>query len=165
MSTAYEEFINQVKKTIQEQPIPPIYNPDEWEDKTFNCYLYVLRACMELKDYNYNIAPGFILEEIECKPNFDKEYVLRYLKKDCEVLGLNILPSEIDEPIGEDEYKIAVYVFEENDYHFARQDSNRKWSEKNGWRKGIEVLEDDEVAKDRGQYKFIGIFRVSKKVE
>ena len=164
MSTAYEEFINQVKKTIQEQPIPPKYNPDEWEDKKFNCYLYAMRACMNFNFFGYKIAPGFISEQIvEYKPNFNKEYVLRNLKKDCEILGLNIVPSKIDEPIGTNEYKIAVYVFEGRDYHFARQDSNGKWSEKDGWRKEIELLEDDEVAKDQGKYKFIGIFRISKK--
>lgn len=164
MSTAYEEFIKHVKKAIQEQPIPPKYNPDEWEDKNFNCYLYAMRACMNFDFFGYKIAPGFISEQIvESKPKFDKEYVLLHLKKDCEILGLNIVPSKIDEPIGANEYKIAVYVFEGRDYHFARQDSNGKWSEKDGWRKEIEVLEDDEVAKDQGQYKFIGIFRVSKK--
>ena len=162
MSTAYEEFINQVKKTIQEQPIPPMYNPDEWKDKNFNCYLYALRACMNFDYFGYKIAPGFIFKEIESKPKFDKEYVLRYLKKDCEILGLNILPSKIDEPIGENEYKIAVYVFERRDYHFARQDSNGNWSEKDGWNKEIEILKQEEVAKNQDGYEFIGIFRLSK---
>ena len=64
--------------------------------------------------------------------------------------------------ISKNEYKIAIYVKRGRDYHFARQDSNGNWSEKNGWWKKIEILEQEEVAKNQGEYEFIGIFRLSK---
>jgi len=165
MTQTYEEFVDQIKKTIQKQPIPPNYAPDEWEDKNFNCYLYALRACMNFDYYGFWIAPGFISRKLENDYKNTKKFTLEYFKEDCEALGLQVLPTKVENPIGANEYKIAVYVKYGRDYHFARQDSNGKWSEKDGWNKEIEILKEEDVTKNQKGYNFIGVFRVSKKVE
>ncbi len=165
MTLEYEQFINRVKEAIHNQPIPPHYNPDEWEGISFNCYTYALRACMNFELRDYVIVPGFISRGEENDYIDTKEYVLQYFKEDCEALGLQAIPTELEEKIGANEYKIAVYVENGWDYHFARQDSNGNWSEKDGWFKKIEILKQEDVTKNEDGYEFIGIFRVSKKVE
>lgn len=164
--THNEKFINQVKEVVDSQPIPPHYNPDEWKENWFNCYAYAMRMLVDFWEYNYNnmIRPGIISGCIKEPYQFEKENILQCFKKDCKALGLKVLPTNLEEQISENEYKIAVYVWEGRDYHFARQDSNGEWSEKNGCRKPIEVLKTDDVTKNENGYQFIGMFKVSKKI-
>lgn len=157
----YERVINQVKEVVGNQPIPPHYNPKEWKGKKFNCYAYAMRMCMNLD--GYAIIPGFISRGNTNDYRDTKEYTLDYFKEDCEALGLKLFPTNLEEKINENEYKIAVYVKSGWDFHFARQDSNGEWSEKNGWRGPIQVLKTGDVTKNEGGYEFIGMFRVSKK--
>ena len=160
----HQEFINEVKKTIKNQPIPPHYNPKEWKNKNFNCYIYALRACMDFESpLRFWIAPGFISRGENNDYRDTISYTLNYFKEDCEALGLKVLPSTVEEKIGKNEYKIAVYVKEGKDYHFVRQDSNGFWSEKRGWYKKIEIREEQEVVSNKYGYKFIIIYKVSKK--
>ncbi len=157
----YEGFINQVKEVVGKQPIPPHYNLGEWTGKSFNCYAYAMRICMDLDDYD--ISPGFISRGKENDYRNTKIYTLEYFKEDCEILGLQLFPTELEEEIGENEYKIAVYVEEGLDFHFTRQDSNGNWSEKVGWWREIETLKAEDVMKNENGYEFIGMFKVSKK--
>ena len=71
--------------------------------------------------------------------------------------------TTVENPVTENEYKIALYLDEGYDFHFARQDSSGIWSEKNGWNRGIRTLEEKDVTKKEDGYEFIGVFRVSKK--
>lgn len=158
----HEEFINQVKEVVGNQPIPPIYNPEEWEGKSFNCYAYAMRIFMNLMYVGYSIEPGFISRGKANGCRYTKKYILDYFKKDCEALGLQVLPTNLEED-NENEYKIAVYVKPGRDFHFARQDSNGNWSEKNGWWDKIKTLKPEDVTKTYDGYKFIGMFKVSKK--
>lgn len=157
----YEDFINRAKKVINNQPIPPQYNPDDYKDLSFNCYAYVLQLCLDCKDYY--ISPGFMSKQITGRYDipFTEEYILTSFKEDCELLGLQALQSTIAEPIRSDEYKIAVYIIEDFGFHFARLDSNGNWSEKPGWLKEIKIVES--VTENEFGYKFIEVFRVSKK--
>lgn len=161
MSTTYEEFVNQVKKTILSQPIPPRYKPREWRGKKFNCYAYAIQACMNLS--GRDIWPGFIFNGKENDYQDTKDCVLDYFKKDCEALGLQAFPTTIKEKISKTEYKIAVYIKEGDDFHFARQDSNGKWSEKDGWTGRIRKIDEEYVDENIEGYEFIGVFRLSKK--
>jgi len=161
MAQIDQDFINEVKEVISNQPIAPDYNPSEWEGKRFNCYAYAMRICMDLS--GYNIWPGFISMGQENDLEDTKESVLEHFMEDCKCLGLKVSSTTISAKIQKNEYKIAVYVDEGEDFHFARQDSNGKWSEKNGWGKVIEILDEKDVPKDENGYKFIGIFKVSKK--
>lgn len=154
------EFLRQVKETVSIQTIPPIYDPNKWKNKSFNCYAYALQVCMDCS--NFWIGPGFISTGRNSKCNCTKEYILQYFKKDCEALGLQISPSKVTEPIGINEYKIAIYIKENCSFHFARQDHNGTWSEKIGWLGEIGIVES--VTENKNGFEFIGVFRVSKKV-
>ena len=155
MAQINQEFINQVKEVISNQPIPPQYDPTKWEEKRFNCYAYAMRICMDLSQYYNCTWPGFISEGAKNNYKDTKKSLLKHFKKDCESLGLKVLPTTISEEIQKNEYKIAVYLYKGRDFHFARQDSNGNWSEKDGWDNEIEILEKEEVTKDQGEYKSI----------
>lgn len=159
----YQDFINHAKEVVNSQPFPPRYNPDDYKGKFFNCYAYALQLCMDCK--NYQISPGFMSKHIK-NSRFEipctREYIIKNFQKDCEALGLQVLSSSISESIRANEYKIAVYFIEDFGFHFARQDSNGKWSEKPGWINEIRIVES--VTENEFGYKLIGIFRVSKKI-
>ena len=161
MAQINQEFIEQVKEVVSKQPIKPKYNPNDWKDKHFNCYAYAMRICMNLS--GYRICPGFISRGTNDDYEPTKESVLRLFMEDCECLGLKVLPTTISAIIRRNEYKIAVYVKKGYDFHFVRQNRNGKWSEKDGWWNGISLLKKKEIVKDHDGYKFIGIFRVSRK--
>lgn len=157
----YIDFINRAKEVINSQPIPPLYNPDDYNSLSFNCYAYALQLRIDCKDYY--ISPGFMSRQINGRYEipYTKEYILESFKKDCELLGLHVFSSNISEPIRSDEYKIAVYIIENYGFHFARLDSNGKWSEKPGWLNKIKIVKS--VTENEFGYKLIEVFRVSKK--
>ena len=162
MAQIIQNFIGEVKKVVKNQPIPPRYKPDEWKGKRFNCYAYAMRICMNLS--GFNVRPGFICEKKDYK--ITEKCTLKYFLEDCEALGLQANPTTLEEPLSQNEYKIAVYVREmkyNSDFHFARQDDNGKWSEKNGWNKEITTLSEEKLMKNENGYKLIGVFKVSKK--
>ena len=158
----YQDFINRAKEIINNQPIPPLYNPDDYNNLSFNCYAYALQLCMDCK--NYYISPGFMSKQINSRYDipYTKEYIVDSFKKDCALLDLQVFPSTVLEPLRSDEYKIAIYFIENFGFHFARLDSNGKWSEKPGWLEKIRVVKS--VTQNKDGYKFIGVFRVSKKL-
>lgn len=159
--TLQEETIYEIKETLRYQPIQPEYNPEEWEGKKFNCYIYAMRICKSfIKKRPYGV-PGFIAGINELKD--EKDDVLRNFKADCEELGLKVVESSIDEKICSCEYKIAIYVAPGTDFHFARQDKDGTWSEKKGWNGPIKIIKTEDVTKNYRDYEFVGIFKVSKK--
>lgn len=170
MNYEYEQLKENVKKCVKSAMIPPKYEPYKWSGKKFNCYMYALEACMDFSECLYEsecvIAPGF-LSRGEKNDNRDTEEVtIQYLKEDCKILNLNISETTLDEKVSENEYKIAVYIQEYFDYHFIRQDSNGKWSEKAGWGGDIKIISRKDIAKETyGEYTFIGMFKISKKPE
>lgn len=159
----YQEFVNQVKETIERQPIPPSFNRDEWRGKGFNCYLYAMRACMDFNDKESLTRPGFLARREKNGFVYKKDFVIENFKADCKALGLQVVPTELEEPIREGEYKIAIYVHENHDFHFRREDKNGGWSEQSGWYGIISTIKAKYITKDDGDYIFCGIFKVSKK--
>ena len=160
----YQDFITRAKNIVNNQPIPPLYNPDDYDSLYFNCYAYALQLCMDCKDWY--ISPGFMSKQITSRYDipYTKKYILESFKEDCELLGLQVFSSTILEPIRSDEYKIAIYIIENYGFHFARLDSNGKWSEKPGWLRENKIRIVESVTENKNGYKFIGVFRVSKKV-
>ena len=161
----HKDFMRHLKTTIKRQPIPPKFNPKDWKEKRFNCYAYAMRACMDFRNIPDNMfpRPGFISKgELSDHYSLTSKYILKYFKKDCKALGLRALRTTLTEKLSENEYKIAVYCSECDDFHFIRQDSNGKWSEKDGWNKPINIVHEKEIEKDHYNYKFLGIFKVSK---
>lgn len=159
----YGEFVNKVKETIANQPIPPNYNRDEWNGKGVNCYLYAMRACMNFEDKEDLTRPGFLARREKKSFVYKKDFVIKNFKADCKALGLKVFPTELEEPIRENEYKIAVYVNENRDFHFRRQDRNGEWSEQSGWYGIISTIKSKYITKNDGDYIFCGIFKVVSK--
>ena len=136
----YKKLIKKIKKFVRKASYPPSYNLSKWEEKSFNCYIYALDLCANINLDGYCIAPGFFSRGQENDYDGTEENTIKYFKDDCEVLNLNVLETAIDEKIAKKEYKIALYVSKNgDDFHFVRQDSNGKG------------------------YKYIGVYRVSKK--
>lgn len=166
----YKVLKRELKKCISKNNYPPQYSPQKWNNKKFNCYLYALDLCMDFQPYldDGRIVPGIpgFLSRAENNDYREiKEKTLQYFIEDCEILNLNISETTLDEKINKNEYKIAVYVEEYDDFHFVRQDSNGKWSEKAGWGGDIRQVKKEDIVSDsyKNRYKFIGMFKVSKK--
>lgn len=162
MQEKYQEFINQVKDVVSNADIPPHYDPDEWKGKSFNCYAYALRICLDLGRWSTRIRPGFVSRGEKNHYENTEECLLKHFQEDCEALGLELSQTSIDESIGDNEYKIAVYIAYD-DFHFVRQDSNGQWSQKRGWYRAIHTLKEEEVPRTMRKYRYLGVFKVSKK--
>lgn len=162
----YKKLKKKIEKCIDKTSFPPKYEPKKWEKKSYNCYLYALDACADFrKEYSkYWIAPGFLSRGKKNDYRDTKKKVLQYFIEDCKILKLNVSKTSLEEKIAEDEYKIAVYVWKDEDYHFVRQDSNGNWSEKQGWGGEIETVNESEIRKRQlREYRYIGMFKISKK--
>ena len=165
MKKITQEFINHVKLLSSSRPISPVYNPNEWEG-SFNCYMYALNICSNFIGYRTN--PGFLQNNEEYIKNegilsYNQENLIRFFKDDCNELKLNVAETTLNEKVKSNEYKIAIYLNSNGGYHFARQDSNGMWSEKNGWCGSIEVLKEEDIDKSIHVFSFIGVYKVSRK--
>lgn len=158
MKEITKEFINFVKKISAQSILPPIYDPSQWKG-SFNCYAYALNISSDFIEYR--IYPGFI-SNIQVK-KYDEESLIYAFKEDCKVLKLQTIKTTIDEKIDSNEYKIALYLNSTGGFHFTRQDNDGGWSEKEGWWGKIEILEKKDITKCIHGYKFVGIYRVSRK--
>ena len=158
-----DKFIKKVKRKVRRQKFPAIYNPKSWNGKYYNCYLYALRARTNVKNMEWYVVPGFISNG---RVNYlmTTENLVKHFMEDLSELGLKAVKTSARSRPRPNSYKIAIYVNEvKKDFHFARQDSNGQWSEKMGWKNGIHLLDVNDVSKNIGEYKFVGVFRVSKK--
>ena len=159
-----KEFIDCIKQKVKESHIPPIYNPEEWSKRSrdFNCYAYVLQINnISLEE----LDPGFTIGITMKKKEITAESVLKNFLIDCENLNLNVSKTTIDEEIGKDAYKIALFVINGFTFHFIRQDSNGAWSHKRGWLDPIAIINESDILKEDNLYKLVGIFKISKKKE
>lgn len=157
-----KEFTDQARKVIHKQSIPPVYNPAEWEHLKFNCYSYALQLKISIESRQLPI--GFTTGKIARKIDYTAKFVLEQFFIDCKNLKLNCSEIQIDDRIKKNEYKVALYVWENFSYHLKRQDSNGMWSEKRGWLDPITIVKEEEILKDE-LYKFVGLFKISKKEE
>lgn len=157
-----KEFTDRARKVIHKQPIPPAYNPVEWENMKFNCYSYALQLKINIE--NRQLPIGFTTGRVAQRKDYKAKFVLEQFLVDCKNLNLNCTEIHIDDKIGKDEYKVALYVWEDFSYHLKRQDSNGMWSEKRGWLDPITSVKKEDVLNDK-TYELIGIFKISKKKE
>ena len=157
-----KEFIDEARNIIHKQSIPPVFNPNEWKDKKFNCYAYALQLNMNIDSWKLGI--GFTTGRQYESEKYTEDFVLEQFLIDCENLNLNCSKIQIDDEIEEDEYKIALYVWKNWSYHLKRQDSDGNWSEKRGWHNDISRVKKEDLLNDE-LFKLIGIFKISKKKE
>ena len=160
-----KELIKICKNAAEIASIPPQFNPEEWAGKEFNCYAYALRICVDFRAYYGEIVPGFLTIGKNESYRDGPEAIVKLFKQDCQVLNLQVTETNLNEPINENEYRVAVYACicrNYRDFHFIRQDSNGSWSHKRGWLNPIETYEKD-ILKNMGIYDFINIFKLTKK--
>ena len=150
---------------VSNQPIPPKFDPGEWSLIQFNCYAYAMRINMSFSEFDdFEILPGFISRDRVNIIYNSTDEILQYFKEDCEALGLNAIPTKMEDKLNSNEYKVAIYTNESFGVHFIRQDSNGKWSEKVGWCGKIKIIENENlITQGIGRYKFLQMFRISKK--
>lgn len=167
MKKITQEFINHVKLLSSLRPIPPVYNPNEWEG-SFNCYMYALNINTNFIGYRTN--PGFLVEEIkqefakkEGLLDYNKKNLIQLFKEDCKQLKLKVIETTLNEKVDSDEYKIAVYLNSNGGYHFVRKDIEGGWSEKNGWCGSIEIINEEDIDKSIHGFTFVGVYKVSRK--
>lgn len=157
-----KDFINRARNTIHKQSIPPVYNPEEWKGKKFNCYAYALQMNMHIESMKLGI--GFTTGILYGREKYTVQFVLEQFLIDCENLKLNCTQIQIDDEIDENEYKVALYVWENFSYHLKRQDIDGNWSEKRGWLEPISKVKKEDLG-DEEDFMLIGFFKISKKKE
>lgn len=155
------EFLDFVKEIFSTRTIPPSFNPNEWKEKSFNCYAYCFDICTNLIGYRTN--PGFLVGLDSGDYNYNKESLINFFKQDCNELNLHVAETTMDEEISDNEYKIALYLNSKGGFHCARQDANGQWSDKDGWCGSIEILKKEDIIKTLHSYTLAGVYRVSRK--
>ncbi len=112
------------------------YNPTYWNDEDnvyrSNCYGYALNLIATNTSDPYAgwlFQPGY--KAGEEYTSLTTSAIIDAVEADMEVFGRTIRSSSYSERPGEDEYKIAL-VIADNDYHWYRQDSSGYWSHKPG---------------------------------
>ena len=162
-----KELIRICKEASEIASIPPQFNLDEWKGKEFNCYAYALRICVDLGAYyKREIVPGFLSIGKNEYYRDGPEAIVKLFKQDCEILNLKVSETSLNEPLNENEYKVAVYACvcgSYRDFHFIRQDSNGSWSHKRGWIKPIETYMEEDILRNFGIYQFVKLFKLTKK--
>lgn len=113
------------------------YNPTYWNDPDMvyraNCYGYVLnRIATDTSDpyAGYLFQPGYKTGNLY--ESLTKSDIIDAVESDMEELGRTIRSSTYSETPGANEYKIALVIAPNVDYHWYRQDSNGYWSHKPG---------------------------------
>ena len=105
------------------------YSPSTWEPYTeyTNCYNYAI-------NYYYNRGDPLQPGELARKPytSLSKSDIFAAAKADMPYLGKTIRASSYSEVPGENEYKVALVIAPNKDYHWYRQDSDGRWSHKRG---------------------------------
>ncbi|MBQ8844742.1 MAG: hypothetical protein IJ008_01850 [Clostridia bacterium] len=84
---------------------------------------------------NYDFDNIFGFTRIPSEKKMEK-----LLFKDMKAIGVDIKVSNEKEEVNEDEWKIALY-YNDKDFHFIRQNSDKSWSGKNGFSGHYQIME------------------------
>jgi len=127
----------------------PKYEPEKWNNniyirKSHNCYAYALNI---ISNKLINICKHRLENAINScprpQPNMPLGHISLYPKSECKIIEERMLKDNPKiKPILNPKYCPKNYYLialastkDKSDYHFYRQDSNKLWSHKNGWRK------------------------------
>lgn len=164
------------------------FKPKNWKqftiENTTNCYIYALNLPKNpyTKDYYQNwqfIQPGKLGGNVQreevLKAPYNKDKVFELVKKDLEILGMEIVESTYDEVKEGNWWKVALVFdnecgfFDTGDYHWYRQNTDGTWSHKVGScavsnKDCSGLIIENPVLCDRGSYKtFAGFYMIRKK--
>ncbi len=128
--------IEEICKSIKQNRYPL---KTSWEHSKLkgNCYAYAIGSKYEEdsassceEEYIYNLGNIANLPYPETIEEAKRAFIA-----DMNVLGITVEESDLKQKVRNGQWKI-VFFFDENDkehdFHFARQDKNRKWSNKCG---------------------------------
>lgn len=168
MNKAYRKFIKKALHIVQQEPFPPKFEPEKWEEyiEKANCYAYALRLRTDLRDIR--VVPGFLSKQLKTtdrkiRKNFTVNKIIEDVRSDFQILGFEMKVSSVEEECDENAYKIAIFLNKGKDFHFARsEDRDGWWSAKNGWLNGIDIFQGREL-QDYCPYPLIGIYKITRK--
>ena len=155
--------IDQIVKLVHQKPDTTVYNSTQVRNNT-NCFSYAIgsSACyLEL----YRIGAICGKKPID-QQYFTIEEIKQLLYEDFKTLELKIEESSEKEEVGENQYKIALYVkiYADNkihDFHFLRYE-NGVWSEKYRTQFPRDLGENLEGLYSNWPWKLIGIYKITK---
>ena len=161
---------------LRERIHPPIADEQKDDDlwKFFdvvNCYSYALGLLYDITFLN----PGQ-LSKMQRKKQYTDEELIERVKNDVHALGMEIRESSLNEEITEENtWKIAIlntgkmHVQERYDYHFLRQNPNKKWYQKipydqfpSNYDSKYRTITNPETASYSFHYHLVGYFVVAK---
>lgn len=137
---------NILKKYFKKLKYPFEFSMDLWESEDVientNCYRYAFDIVWE--EYDERIVMAFlgwsygkVYEHATGQQGFSRFEI------DLKRMGFSYWIVTDEKTVPEKGYKIALYIYEA-DFHFARQNSDGRWSEKVGFGGSVQLLLDDE---------------------
>ena len=160
----------------------PKYEPNKWNQdilirKSHNCYSYALN---KIEPYLISNCRKETKKKYFCQrknPISSKKKKITYY--DCQSLINNILKSNSqikliskNDECPKNFYRVALFLLSRkdnhhltmNDFHFYRQDTNKLWSHKDGWRKATnkdkhgKLISNPEIAEKDNKSKLCAYF-------
>lgn len=171
-------LLEHIKKDLEKAIYPPTFEYDInyyiGNDTTqnffdfkseFNCYAYAMQFKEKIdpseKDIYY--YPGFL--SIGEPFIWTENTIMDGFYKDCDILGIEHIPSNLDEEINTDSYKIAIMIERKigmlKGFHFIRQNKNGVWSEKRGYFGSVEKVSSPSKVE---RYDIIDVVKVKRKI-
>lgn len=151
-----------IRKSIKENRYPlPISKEDAKLDG--NCYAYAIGSKYEEDpentedEYIYNLGNmSNLTNEPTCIEEAEEMFIA-----DMKVLGISVRKSYLKEKVRDGEWKVVFFFKNDYDYdfHFARQDKNGKWSEKECINGRVRRL--GRTPKCRRCYELVGYYMLS----
>lgn len=139
---ATTDFSSVLKKDISPRISMPTgggeypYIPSYWNDtaniRRTNCYGYMLNRIAHDKNdplAGYIFQPGFVNGT---KPALNTADIINAVESDMSAWDRTIRSSSYSEKPGSNEYKVALVIAPDDDYHWYRQDLDGGWSHKPG---------------------------------
>lgn len=134
-----------LKRYFKKLNYPFEFSMDVWKDEEVientNCYRYAFdmpwrhddKRIMAFLGWSY----GKLHEHVTGEQGFSRFEI------DLKRMGFSYQVTDDEVSVPEKGYKIALYIYQ-NDFHFARQNADGRWSEKNGFGAPVQLILDDE---------------------
>ena len=156
------------------------YNPDSWNlnlnlVRNANCYAYALNFKYNPKTHAPFLAPEETLKDISLQPGelagcpqteYSRENIVGYMEKDMATIGMFMKKKGKDDKVRRGNWKIALFMDTDNNFHFYRKNTDGTWSRKQGRTEVTnldsagEPIKNPENARKSIDYRIIGYYEV-----
>lgn len=134
-----------LKRYFKKLTYPFDFSLEEWQKEKVientNCYRYAFDMPWDYDDQRIMSFLGWsygkLYEHATGQQGFSRFEI------DLKRMGFSYQETDDEKSVPEKGYKIALYIYED-DFHFARQNADGRWSEKNGYGAPVQLLLDDE---------------------